>query len=124
MTGIQFERLICEKLKACGYWAHRIAPNEYGAQPFDIIAARGNKVCIYDCKVLSGSSKRFYLDRVEDNQDISMLQFIHKVSCYECGFLIYHASTKSIYLIPHVVTHNCDRASIKLEDNYLWECGK
>ena len=69
MTGSQFERIIVRALGDCGYWAHRIAPDARGAQPFDVIAMGGGKVIAADCKVCQGG--RFSFERFEDNQRLA-----------------------------------------------------
>lgn len=67
MTGNEFEKYFCQILRANGYWTLNIPKNVYGAQPFDVIAMRGDSVLAIDCKVCSGQA-RFPLSRIEDNQ--------------------------------------------------------
>lgn len=69
MTGSQFERIIVRALGDNGYWAHRIAPDARGAQPFDVIAMGGGRVIAADCKVCQGG--RFSFERFEDNQRLA-----------------------------------------------------
>lgn len=66
MTGSQFERIIVRALGDYGYWAHRIAPDSRGAQPFDVIAVGDGVVIAADCKVCQGG--RFVFSRLEENQ--------------------------------------------------------
>lgn len=66
MTGSQFERIIVRALGDNGYWAHRIAPDARGAQPFDVIAVGNGVVIAADCKVCK--SGRFSFSRLEENQ--------------------------------------------------------
>lgn len=69
MTGSQFERILVRAMGDCGYWAHRIAPDARGAQPFDIIAVGGGRVIAADCKVCQGG--RFSFQRFEENQRLA-----------------------------------------------------
>ena len=64
--GTAFEREVCELLSASGWWAHFITPNESGAQPFDIIAAKDGETLVADCKTCA--QKIFNISRLEDNQ--------------------------------------------------------
>lgn len=88
MTGREFENLIVKELHKNGYWAHRIHPDESGQQPFDIIAIRGDRICVYDAKVLSDGAK-FPLKRIEDNQLNAFRLFEKKTSAQQIGLLIY-----------------------------------
>ena len=69
MTGSQFERIIVRALGDNGYWAHRIAPDARGAQPFDVIAVGYGQVIAADCKVCQNG--RFSFHRLEDNQRVA-----------------------------------------------------
>lgn len=89
MTGRAFEQYIVKLLGEAGYWAHRIAPDESGQQPFDVIAIRDKWVCAYDAKVVSNGN-RFPMSRVEDNQ-IESLEMIRKTAAYcEAGLLLFY----------------------------------
>ena len=89
MTGRQFEDYLVNVLYTHGFWAHRIAPDEAGQQPFDIIALKGDMTCAYDAKVLS-VGKRFPLSRIEENQLNAFSIFKHRVWYTDIGCLIYH----------------------------------
>lgn len=67
--GSDFERQFAQILDQNGFWVHLMAQNAAG-QPFDVIAARNDKVYPIDCKVCVNDY--FRLDRVEDNQRLSM----------------------------------------------------
>lgn len=67
--GNDFESDFCEILFENGFWVHNMAQNASG-QPADIIAARNGKTYLIDCKVCS--VRGFALNRMEDNQDLSM----------------------------------------------------
>ena len=85
--GTRFERQACEYLRQNGWWVHFLSPNQWGAQPFDIIAIRGGKTYALDCKTCK--TKTFLLSRVEDNQFLSF-SALTRDSNAECGFLISH----------------------------------
>ena len=67
--GTGFEQEFCEILFNNGFWAHNIAQKAAG-QPSDIIAIRGEKAFLIDCKVCSRDY--FRLSRIEENQESSM----------------------------------------------------
>jgi len=67
--GNDFESDFCEILFENGFWVHNMAQNASG-QPADVIAARNGKTYLIDCKVCS--VRGFALNRMEDNQDLSM----------------------------------------------------
>ena len=89
MTGRQFEDYVVRVLHEHGFWAHRIAPDESGQQPFDVIALKEDMSCVYDAKVLS-IGKRFPFSRIEENQLNAFEVFQHKVWYTDIGCLIYH----------------------------------
>lgn len=64
--GTDFENEMCNKLKDGGYWTHFITPDNRGAQPFDIIAAKDGMCIAIDCKTCVANT--FSIDRLEDNQ--------------------------------------------------------
>lgn len=86
-VGTKFERQACEYLRQNGWWVHFLSPNQWGAQPFDIIAIRGGKTYALDCKTCK--AKTFLLSRMEDNQFLSFSALTRNSSA-ECGFLISH----------------------------------
>lgn len=96
MTGREFENQIVKDLHKTGYWVHRIHPDESGQQPFDIIAIRGDRICVYDAKVISDGTK-FPLKRIESNQLNAFRLFETKVKSSQIGLLI-HADGKIRYM--------------------------
>lgn len=68
-TGNRFEWELCRELAAHGYWAHNLAQNRAG-QPADVIAVKNREAYLIDCKVCS--TRWFELERVEENQRLSM----------------------------------------------------
>ena len=67
--GNSFERELCDKLASYGFWCHNLAQNQAG-QPADIIAVRGKRAYLIDCKVCKND--RFPLSRIEENQRNAM----------------------------------------------------
>ena len=67
--GSCFEREFCRILAAEGFWVHFIAPDARGAQPFDVVAAKGGTAYAFDCKTCV--AKYFDMSRMEDNQKTS-----------------------------------------------------
>jgi len=67
--GNQFEAEFCGRLAEYGFWAHNLAQNQEG-QPADVIAVKGDKAALIDCKVCLNNS--FPFSRVEPNQESAM----------------------------------------------------
>ena len=67
--GRRFEITFSEMLSDYGFWVHRLNASKAG-QPADIIAVRGGKAYLIDCKVCSKGA--FRTDRVETNQHMAM----------------------------------------------------
>lgn len=89
MTPREFEDHIVKILGNDGWWAHRIAPNESGQQPFDVVAFKGSAGCAYDAKILSRGNT-FPFDRIEDNQLAAFQLFRDKINHAQVGCLILH----------------------------------
>lgn len=100
--GNDFESEFCQMLSEEGFWVHNMAQNAAG-QPADVIAVKGKKALLIDCKVCT--RKGFVLSRIEENQDLSMELW------RECGngegwfaiktneeviFMLSHLSTKAL----------------------------
>lgn len=66
--GTEHERDMVRRLTKKGYWVHFMAPDERGAQPFDIIAVKNQKAYAIECKTLSKERRFFPFSRLEDNQ--------------------------------------------------------
>ena len=64
--GTAFEKEMCDILAQRGYWVHFMAPDNRGAQPFDIIAVKDGRALAIDCKTCVANS--FNISRLEDNQ--------------------------------------------------------
>lgn len=116
MTGAEFERLVADLFQKNGFWALRIPKNERGAQPFDILAIRGDVVYAVDCKVCE--RKYFSLNRIEDNQWISMDVMKRKTNAV-LGFVIFH--NERLFFVSYDEAFLSETASIHLDDKHLWE---
>lgn len=122
MTPREFERYITVVLKEHGYWAHRIAPDESGQQPFDIIAAKEDTVCAYDAKVLT-NGYRFPLSRIEDNQLNAFRLFNKSVWYSQIGCLIYHDGGIRFFPLDEIelaVSHHIK--TIDVRSLQVWRC--
>ena len=74
--GTAWEIELCGRLAVNGWWVHFITPDARGAQPFDIIAAKGKAVLAIECK--TESSDTFHLSRLEENQIMALQKW------YDC----------------------------------------
>lgn len=111
----QFETQICWLFHKLGYWAHRLARDERGAQPFDVIAIKGHAIFAVDCKVCS--RPRLDITRAEINQMLAFTM-LSKTTEARCGFMCYHKG--DIYFIPYFMVEECLTASIPLANNVIW----
>lgn len=69
-NGTAFEKEFAQILSEHGFWVHRMQDNHNG-QPFDIIAAKGGRTFVIDCK--DCHSGAFQLSRIEENQRLAMM---------------------------------------------------
>lgn len=94
--GTEFEKETCEFLAKRGWWVHFMSPDNTGAQPFDIIAAKNSKTVVIDCKTCVADT--FNIRRLEENQimafrkwyscgcDYAYIFIKHKGEVYVCAF--------------------------------------
>lgn len=82
--GNKFEIEFCQMLSKNGFWCHRLQDNKNG-QPADIIASKGNKAALIDCKVCENN--KFQLSRMEENQ-INAMQKWRKTGNVFANFAI------------------------------------
>ena len=68
LNGKTFERHLCWWLSQNGYYVIFNERNSAGAQPVDVIAIKDNIATMIECKNLEGSTGRFPLSRIEQNQ--------------------------------------------------------
>lgn len=111
--GTEFEREMCDRLSALGYWVHFIVPDARGAQPFDIIAVKGTSATAIDCKTSARGS--FPITRLEDNQ---IMAFELWIRCGNTNPLIAVKFNERIYRIPYWKLKN--ERSVKLTEDLLW----
>ena len=97
--GTKFEQDWCDYLSEHGYWAHFVEPKPDGSQPFDVIAAKDDKMYVYDCKTLKGN--RFPLDRIEWNQRVAFAR-IGTIGGVKRQFIVIK-NENGIYQIPFVL---------------------
>lgn len=74
--GSDFEKEFAKILSDKEFWAMNV-PDDKQGQPFDIIAAKNNKIYAFECKTCS--TKMFNINRIEVNQRYAMNKFA------ECG---------------------------------------
>ena len=115
--GTKFEQLFCNWLAENGWWAHFLAPNTSGAQPFDVIAIRGNQVYAIDCKTCE--SDRFSFDRIQENQYLAFKSIMWKSSNVQCGFAIWHK--EELFYIPFEDVLTATGKSIKLKGGHVYD---
>lgn len=72
--GTAFEKLVVRRLSEAGYWVHFIAPDNSGAQPFDIIAAKNSVAVVGDCKTCKDHI--FRISRLEENQKMAFEKWL------------------------------------------------
>jgi Holliday junction resolvase len=96
--GNDFESEFCERLFEKGFWVHNMAQNVSG-QPADVIAVKSGRAFLIDCKVCSRG--KFPLERMEENQDLSMTLW-EKCGNGDGWFALLLGGGE-IYMIPHSV---------------------
>ena len=118
-VGNDFESDLCEIFAEHGFWVHNFAQKIAG-QPADVIAVRNRQSYLIDCKVCS-TNKGFDLNRMEDNQDLSMTLW------KECGngegwFAVLLAG--QIYMIPHFAVKALGNQKSAMTPAEVFEIGK
>ena len=106
--GTDFERDFVKLLATEGFWAHFIAPDRRGAQPFDVIAAKDGTAFAFDCKTCA--SETFSIDRLEDNQ---IAAFERWMACGNMDPYIAIKHRDGIYLLPYSVLKRRHRIKVK-----------
>ena len=101
MTGKEFEQMFCRELKENGWWALNIPKSRTGSQPFDVIAIKGHCIMAVDCKVMSGRSAAFPLERVEDNQWLSFQSLRDKSAHTLTGLIVLHEQTSLVCFLDY-----------------------
>ena len=119
ITGLVFERAVCDALFKQGFWVLNVAPGKDG-QPADIIAVKGSKIYLIDCKVCKDD--RFVLDRIEPNQESAMKLWEERTTGL-AGFAIVTGDSK-IYYLPseEALSLKANKTSIKVPEHAMtWE---
>ena len=106
--GTAFEREFCELLAKKGYWVHFITPDNRGAQPFDIVAAKNGEALAMDCKTCVSST--FNINRLEDNQ---IMAFERWIKCGNADPYIAVKHKNNVYLIRY--SYLKERRSVNIE---------
>lgn len=99
--GTDFEKEIVQLLSSRGFWVHFISPDNRGAQPFDIIAAKNDFVLVGDCK--TSVRRKFTVNRLEDNQVMALNKW---QACGNNGAYIFIKYDNEIYFIPYDMLRN------------------
>ncbi|MBA2215221.1 Holliday junction resolvase RecU [Sellimonas intestinalis] len=94
-NGTAFEKEFAQLLSEEGFWAHCLKDNANG-QPFDVIAAKGGRSYVFDCK--DCQTDRFVLSRIEENQHHAMK--LWAATGNQQGMFVIRFSGR-IYLVPH-----------------------
>ena len=108
--GTAFEQEFCDLLSSKGYWVHFIVPDNRGAQPFDVIAAKNGIPYAFDCKTCASNS--FNINRLEDNQ-IGAFNLWLKCGNTEPMIAVKH--NNCIYLISY--TELKRKKNVKLDES-------
>lgn len=119
MTPEQFEFTLCDILAHMGYWAHRMAKDRTGAQPFDIIAMYGGYVLAVDCKVISTERPYFPFDRIEWNQQ-SAFEVMSARTNADTGFAILYKGNIYLYRYKEIREMMKTRKSLILDTWHEW----
>ena len=114
-VGNRYERAIGGILADNGFWVHNFQQNASG-QPADLIAVNQLGSHLIDCKHCVGH--RFVLDRVEENQKLSMDHWqntIRRPTAWFCiGFI------DDTYMVPwNLVKEKIDGGSKSLGETWI-----
>lgn len=113
--GTAFEKEVVNLLAKQDWWVHFISPDVTGAQPFDIIAVKGNDALAIDCK--TSSRKHFRISRLEDNQ---VFAFEKWLQCGNTMPLIFVKFGGEIAIVPYAILKK--RKVVDLTE-YMFERG-
>lgn len=108
--GSMFERELCDVLADKGYWVHFIAPDNRGAQPFDVIAVKDGKPLAIDCK--TSVRDAISIGRLETNQ---ILAFEHWIKCGNGNPIVAVKHKGDIYFVLYLELKRC--STIKLTED-------
>lgn len=132
-VGNSVEITICKLFQKRGYWAYNCPKNSTGGQPVDVFAYRGgeedgkgSKFWYIDGKNVNFKKVSFVLNRVEDNQLMSMNYVIHfaKANDKYVGFVIYFERTNQFYWLPYkqiLEVQKSESRSVNLNEMKIFE---
>ena len=116
--GNAFEAELCKILADHGFWAHNFAQDKQG-QPVDVIAVRNGIAHIIDCKLCKNN--RFDLDRIESNQESSILKF---EDCGNAsGYFALKLNTGEIFMVSLFMIQNYAKDMKSLNEDDIRICG-
>ena len=107
--GSDFEKKFCSWLAGIGCWVHFVAPDNRGAQPFDVIAVKDGFAEAIDCK--TSVRPIFSIDRLEDNQKYA---FERWMACGNSSPVIAVLYDDRLYIIDY--TRLKERGKIDLRE--------
>lgn len=99
--GKKTEEKIAENFQKDGYICFNF-PKNINGQPFDIIAAKENKIWFIDAKHLTEKKNVFSFERIEPNQ-ISSMHYAYSFAKVmgKIGFIIEWDKTKKFYFLSY-----------------------
>ena len=115
--GTETEKTISGIFRERGYWVYNCPKSSVGSQPVDLIAIKREiqyLVWLVDGKHVREQDASFKLDRIEDNQWIS-LQYAHdyaNIKIENLGFVIEFERTNTFYWLGY-------QQAIELRDNKI-----
>lgn len=103
-SGTNFENELCEKLSEGGFWCRLMYPALDGSQPFDVMAIdrTGHLYCI-ECKDCQNDV--FPLNRVENNQEISLSNLINNFMLEDRVLFAFKTSVGIYIVVARKVLH-------------------
>lgn len=107
LIGIDFEKLVVQKLAKAGFWVHFIAPDTRGAQPFDVIAAKDGVTIVGDCK--TSKEHLFRMSRLEENQKMAFEKWL---ACGNTEPLIFVQYNGQIKIVEYSVLKSAGKVDL------------
>ena len=80
-------------------------------QPADVIAVKGSKMALIDCKVLSSMGRGFPLSRIEDNQHTAMQLFAERTM--GTGWFAIKTWNGQVFMVRYAQMVKCLREGMK-----------
>lgn len=84
--GKKSEQELAQQFHDKGWWVHLLQPDDFGNQPFDLIAVKNNLAWMLDVKNVEGSELMGF-GRIEPNQR-GAFDILTKTGSYQCGFAL------------------------------------